>query len=65
MPLGIQRIDAGMLASQASPPVNSARLHSAMACTVPRWLVTARRWRSVAMQRPGSSTSMRGAMLEK
>ena len=29
------RIDGGMLTSQVRPPTNSARLHSAIACTVP------------------------------
>ena len=43
MPLGIQRIDAGMLTSVVSPPISSARLHSAIACTVLRWLCTRRR----------------------
>src|SRR3546814_15334487 len=65
MPLGIQRIDGGRLASIAMPPVSSARLHSAIACTVPMWLVTARRWRRLATQRLGYSSSMRGRMLAK
>jgi len=65
MPLGIQRIDDGIVASVTRPPDSSARLHNAIACTVPRWLLTLRRWWIVASQRPGSSTSMRGAMLAK
>src|SRR3546814_19314999 len=40
MPLGIQRIDGGRLASIDRPPVSSARLHSAIACTVPMRLAT-------------------------
>lgn len=65
MPLGIQRIEAGMLTSVTSPPVNSARLHKAMACTVPRWLVTLRRWLMVASARLGFSNVIFGLMLPK
>src|SRR5690606_221740 len=65
MPRGIQRIDGGILTSVVSPPMNSARLHRAMACTVPRWLLTRRRWRRVASPRPGASDTIRGPMLEK
>ncbi len=65
MPRGIQRIDVGRLASVITPATSSARLHRAIACTVPRWLVTLRRWRMVASQRPGSSRVMRGLMVAK
>ena len=41
MPLGIQRLPAGMLASASAPIAASRPLHSAIACTVPMWLCTA------------------------
>ena len=65
MPLGIQRIEGGRLASTISPPASSARLHMAIAWTVPMWLRTARRSRSVALQQPGSSCAMRGRIEPK
>src|SRR6185437_1627789 len=65
MPLGIQRIEAGMLASVSMPPLSSARLHSAIACTVPMWLCTRRRSRIAISQRPGASATKRGAMVAK
>jgi len=65
MRLGIQRIEGGRLASTMSPPASSARLHRAIACTVPMWLLTRRRCAMRASQRPGSRTVMRGAMLAK
>ena len=65
MPFGIQRIDAGMLTSQVRPPTNSARLHNAIACTLPMWLLTLRRCAIDAMPRPGSSDWIRGVMLAK
>src|SRR5690606_29195289 len=65
MPRGIQRIDGGRLASVISPATGWARWHIAIACTVPMWLVTRRRWWIRPSQRPGSSTVMRGEMLAK
>src|SRR5690606_8540963 len=62
---GIQRIEGGRLASVIRPATSSARLHMAIACTVPMWLLTLRRWRIVPSQRPGCSMVMRGAMLAK
>jgi hypothetical protein len=44
MPLGNQRIDSGIETSVRVPAASSARLHIAMACTVPMWFVTARRF---------------------
>ncbi|QNG70706.1 hypothetical protein NIPOLPBK_03948 [Stenotrophomonas maltophilia] len=55
----------GSEASTISPAVSSARLHIAIACTVPMWLRTLRRSASVPSQRPCSRRVMRGAMLAK
>jgi len=65
MPLGIQRIDGGKVASVMTPAASSARLHSAIACTVPMWLWTRRRSRMRTSQRFGASDTMRGAMVPK
>ena len=65
MPLGIQRMSAGMVASVITPAPSSARLHSAIACTVPMWLCTRRRSRMRTSQRPGSSATKRGAIVAK
>ena len=43
MPLGIHRLSAGIVASASAPIAASSPLHSAIACTVPRWLCTPRR----------------------
>ena len=45
MPLGSQRIAGGIVISVIVPAASSARLHIAIACTVPMWFVTARRLR--------------------
>jgi hypothetical protein len=60
MPLGIQRMPDGSEASVITPAHSSARLHSAIAWTVPIWLWTRRRSAMVASQRPGSSRVMVG-----
>lgn len=44
MPVGIQRWVVGMVTSVAVPAASSAILQMAMACTVPMWLRTARRF---------------------
>src|SRR5262249_13846271 len=62
MPFGIQRIASGIVASVARPPASSAMLHSAIACTLPIWLRTARRSRMRTTQRPGSSPSPCGVI---
>ncbi len=44
MPLGIQRLVLGMVASARPPMAISSPLHSAIAWTVPRWFCTLRRF---------------------
>ena len=44
MPFGSQRIYSGIEISVSVPAASSARLHIAIACTVPMWLVTRRRF---------------------
>jgi hypothetical protein len=65
MPFGIQRMPSGRLASVMTPATSSARLHNAIACTVPMWLCTRRRSAITASQRPGSSRVIVGAIVAK
>ena len=65
MPFGIQRMSSGIDASVITPAHNSARLHKAMACTLPMWFCMLRRCGMRASQRPGSSATMVGWMLPK
>ena len=44
MPLGIQRLSLGMVASASAPIAASSPLQSAIACTVPMWFCTLRRF---------------------
>ena len=65
MPLGIQRLSRGMVASASAPIAASRPLHSAMACTVPRWLWTPRRFLITSSARLGSITVKRGRIEAK
>ena len=65
MPFGIHRLPAGMLASASAPIAASSPLHSAIACTVPRWLCTRRRSGITSSARSGSMTVNRGRMVAK
>jgi len=65
IPFGIQRCVDGTVTSVIVPPASSAMLHMAMACTVPRWLSTERRFRIRTLQNSGRSSSNRGRMLLK
>ena len=65
MLFGIQRMLRGHEASVMVPATSSHRLAIAMACTVPMWLVTRRRLRKCASERPGSSTSKTGRIERK
>ena len=44
MPLGIHRMSRGMVASARAPIAASSPLQSAIACTVPMWFCTPRRF---------------------
>ncbi len=63
MPLGIQRWVSGIDMSSVVPPMSSARLQHAIACTVPRWLWTPHQSGMRASPRPGSSETIIAGVL--
>src|SRR5687767_291080 len=65
MPFGSQRIEAGIETSVIVPAASSARLHIAIACTVPMWFVTPRRFLIETRANPGRNSSKRGLMVAK
>src|SRR5690606_30005807 len=65
MPLGIQRAPAGIDTLVIMPAASSAALHMAIACTVPRWLVTSLAKGSRTMQLLTSNSDMSGLMVLK
>ncbi len=65
MPLGIQRRSGGIVASASAPIAASRPLHSAIACTVPRWLCTPRRFGITSSARFGRISVKRGRMVAK
>ena len=54
-----------MVASASAPIAASSPLHSAIACTVRRWLCTRRRLRMTSSARFGSIMVNRGRMVAK
>ena len=65
MPLGIQRLSAGIVASASAPIAASRPLHSAIACTVPMWLCTPRRFGITSSAWFGRISVNRGRMVAK
>ena len=65
MPLGIQRLSLGIVASASAPIAASRPLQSAIACTVPMWFFTLRRLGITSSAWLGSITVNRGRMVEK
>ena len=65
IPFGIHRLSGGMLTSASAPMAASRPLHSAIACTVPRWLWTPRRLGTTSSTRLGSTTVNRGFTVAK
>ena len=65
MPLGIQRLSLGMLTSASAPIAASRPLHSAIACTVLRWLCTPRRFGITSSTWSASISVKRGRIVAK
>ena len=65
MPFGIQRRSRGIVDSASAPMAASRPLHSAIACTVPMWLCTPRRFGMTSSTWSGSITVNRGRMEAK
>src|SRR6476620_2155414 len=65
MPFGIHRLSRGMDASARTPIAASRPLHRAIACTVPMWFFTPRRFGMTTSAWFGSITVNRGRMVQK
>jgi hypothetical protein len=60
MPFGSQRLPAGTVASARAPIAASRPLQTAIACTVPMWFCTARRFGSCKEAKLGLIWTKRG-----